>query len=335
MSTIRKSQKFFTSAAVGGKKPRAGRRRGTPPVVHPNELPPNIVYARTGYKDINALLTFVIIVSNGDIDKMTTKISRLTWFEEWFVFFELMHAKTLNSFTAAAAVFKIKNDIIANIFNEKLRQVLEARRSWPKYASLHEDNTLKSDKWKEKYKGKRVIFHDNTGIKISQPQDGFLQRLTYSSYYGGNVGKAGVHVQQCGWIGAYEIFPGAISDTDYLDQSLILDEQKVFQENDGGVPFYNILDRGYRSTQAAWRRGQFVLQPTFVKSDRKFNTEETIQSSRIAADRSGNERAVRLCKTCNFLRNAEKGFKMKEVNRLCDVWLAHSFQINFMYKSVM
>ena len=80
---------------------------------------------------------------------------------------------------------------------------------------------------------------------------------------------------------------------------------------------------------------QFVLQPTFVKSDRKFNTEETIQSSRIAAGRSGNERAVRLCKTCNFLRNAEKGFKMKEVNRLCDVWLAHSFQINFMYKSVM
>ena len=213
--------------------------------------------------------------------------------------------------------------------------MLEARQSWPKYATLEENDALKSDKWKDKYKGKRVIFHDNTGIKISQPQDGYLQRLTYSSYYGGNVGKAGVHIQQCGWIGAYDIFPGAISDTDYLDQSLILDEQQVYQEKNGGVPFYNILDRGDRSTQAAWRRGQFVLQPTFVKCDRTFNTEETIESSRIAADQSGNIRAVGLCKTCSFLRNAEKGFKLKKVNRLCDVWLAHSFQINFMYKSVM
>ena len=67
-----------------------------------------------------------------------------------------------------------------------------------------------------------------------------------------------MHIQQCGWIGAYEIYPGAISDTDYLDQSLILDEQQLYQEKDGGVPFHNILDRGYCSTQAAWRRGQFV-----------------------------------------------------------------------------
>ena len=30
---------------------------------------------------------------------------------------------------------------------------------------MEEDIALKSDKWKDKYKGKRVIFHDNTGIK--------------------------------------------------------------------------------------------------------------------------------------------------------------------------
>ena len=108
MSTIRMSQKIFTTAVVGGIKAREGRRSGTPPVVHSNELSPNIVYAGSGFKDVNALLTFVIIVSNGDIDKMTTKISRLTWFEEWFVFFELMHAKTLNSFMPVAAIFKIK-----------------------------------------------------------------------------------------------------------------------------------------------------------------------------------------------------------------------------------
>ena len=89
---------------------------------------------------------------------------------------------------------------------------------------------------------KRVVFHDNTGLMLQTPNDGFLQRLLYSSYYAGDCGKAGIHVHQCGWIGVYDIYPGSISDTDYFKLSGMFDIQKKFQEKDRGHKFVNIFD---------------------------------------------------------------------------------------------
>ena len=103
----------------------------------------------------------------------------------------------------------------------------------------------------------------------------------------------------------------------------------------GGVQIINVLDRGYRSTKAAWRNGQFVLQPTFARSDRKFLAKGTLQSASIASDRSGNERAVKICKSSSYLKNGIKACKQEDVDRMCDIWLAYSFQANFMYESVM
>ena len=58
-------------------------------------------------------------------------------------------------------------------------------------------------------------------------------------------------------------------------------------------PWINILDKGYRVVEAAWREGrQFVLQPTFAKADKKFTSDEKIRSSAVASDRGENERAV-------------------------------------------
>ena len=172
-------------------------------------------------------------------------------------------------------------------------------------------------------------------MHIKHPVDSLLQRITYSSYYGGNVLKAGVHVQPCGWMGCYEAFPGAISCTEYFEKCGCLEEQQIFQSTDGNIPFINILDRGYRSTQAAWKRGQFVLQPVFILSDKKFSTKDCLRAAEIAADRSGNERAVWRSKHCNYLKYGVNKLNSAEVNRLCDVWLCHGFQSNFMYKSNM
>ena len=44
----------------------------------------NEVRRRTGFKLLNHLLAFVIIVCNGNHDAMTYKASKLTWQEEWF-----------------------------------------------------------------------------------------------------------------------------------------------------------------------------------------------------------------------------------------------------------
>jgi hypothetical protein len=179
---------------------------------------------------------------------------------------------------------------------------------------------------------------DKTGIRLSKPSSALLQRLTFSSYYATNVGKGGVHQQYCGWMGTEELYTGFISDSDYFNNYEILERQQKFQENDkrGGalIKFLNILDRGYRSTRAAWRNGQqFVYQPTFAKSDRKFKANETIQAASAAADRSGNERAVRLAKSSAFIRRGTE--TQKSVVRICDAWLAYGFQVNFMFKSVV
>jgi hypothetical protein len=87
-----------------------------------------------------------------------------------------------------------------------------------------------------------------------------LQRITFSSYYGGNVAKGGVMLQPCGWIGVWDLWTGAVSDTDFLKKTRILDLQDAFVERDlingEKVPFTNILDRGY--TELCWRHGARV-----------------------------------------------------------------------------
>jgi hypothetical protein len=179
----------------------------------------------------------------------------------------------------------------------------------------------------------------NTGLGMLKPSSALLQSLTYSQYYAGNVAKGGIFVQLCGWMGTHDLYPGAMSDTKYFKETGILEQQKLFQELDGGViNFLNVLDRGYRVTRAAWKQNQFVLQPNFASSDRKFNTHETLRSGALAADRSGNERCVRLSKSSNLVKHGLQkagGTGPATIRRVSKSWLVHGFQVNFMYKSVM
>ena len=104
-----------------------------------------------------------------------------------------------------------------------------------------------------------------------------------------------------------ELWAGVASDTEYLNTSRLLDVQEEFAVKDrvNGVvvPFIVTLDKGYRSTIVAWRKGkQLVLQPDFAKSDRKFRGDETLSSAAIATDRGANERAVRLSKISGFIK---------------------------------
>ena len=101
-----------------------------------------------------------------------------------------------------------------------------------------------------------------------------------------------------------------------------------------GTPVTNMLDRGYRSVRAAMKAGkQKVLQPPFAPSDRKFNTHEIISMAGIASDRSGNERAVKICKSSSYLKRGLD--PAQDIDDFADTWLAWSFQTNFMYKRVL
>ena len=304
------------------------------PRVTPFSLCPFEVAARTGFVDAGLLLSFTLLVCNGDIDMMTKRVSELTWYEEWFQYYEYIWGRSITNRATSMAAFGIKNQkIVRRVIMSKLRMVLHARKMWPKYANMKEDEMLRDAKWNDKYKGKRMVFWDTTGIKLNTPSDALLQRLTYSAYYAGNVARGGIFVQLCGWLGTHELYPGAMPDSRYLNETGIFQEQAAFMAEDGGDAFINEVDRGFRSCLAAWKSGQFILQPNFMNSDGKFTTGEVLRSASIAADRSGNERAVRVTKMSAYVKRGTTAHN--DIERLADVWLAWSFQANFMFKSVM
>jgi hypothetical protein len=114
-----------------------------------------------------------------------------------------------------------------------------------------EDEMLRNPKWNDQYKGHRVVFWDNTNLDIKgKPSDAEIQAKTFSSYYNGNVAKGGVFLQLCGWQGAYELWMGAVSDTDYMNRSGLLNDQQDFTKKEHEklctdvIPFFNILDKG-------------------------------------------------------------------------------------------
>ena len=211
--------------------------------------------------------------------------------------------------------------------------------SWPKYCKHDKDTKMRKDAWNQKHNGTRVVMWDDTNVNFDfKPSDAYEQRVTYSSYYGGNCAKGGVFLQLGGWMGVQELWVGATSDSYYQQETNIFKEQEEFAKVDlidGKVlPFCNIVDKGYRINLPAWRAGrQMVIQPMFSRSDRKFTGKETILSGSVASDRSGNERAVNRAKLSNVLkRGLQKAGCPRRIN---DIWFAWSFQSNFMFKSVL
>lgn len=60
------------------------------PAYAPGSMSDESILDKTGFKDEEAMLSYILVVCNGDINEMikTTNSSRLTWFEEWLFFFD-------------------------------------------------------------------------------------------------------------------------------------------------------------------------------------------------------------------------------------------------------
>ena len=94
------------------------------------------------------------------------------------------------------------------------------------------------------------------------------------------------------------------------------------------------MDKGYRITELTYCEGdgQMTMQPDYAEADAKFNRNKAIISGTVATYRSGNEREVRLSKQCGLINRSMK--PRSSFVRIDNVWLAWSFQCNFMYKNV-
>jgi hypothetical protein len=298
------------------------------------------VHLQTGFPSLMTMLAYVSILCNGNIHIMSSSSSTLTWFEEWYVFFEVQYGRSNPRWADLADKYNLSEVTLRKVYDKKCNLALATRQLWPAYVSLLEDETYrKENKW-DAYLGKRIVMYDNTNIKMTQPSFAEAQHATYSLYYSGNVGKGAVYVQPCGWIGCNEIWSGGVSDTHYLQYSEVfpmlnnyLRTSPLETDVSRGTKFTIILDRGYRVTLEAMQMGgHFVLQPIFSPVDRQFTTIETDVSSMVASDRSGNERALRYQKISHKVKHGLQ--TNQSAVRLCDTWLTWGFQVNFMYRPV-
>lgn len=290
----------------------------------------------TGFESMLSLLYFITTVCDCDVDLMGETITSMTWLEEWHLYFEMVWGRSCLRWSDAKRKYGLSARQLKKVFRKKLALVKRARDSWPAYVSMEIDAKLRSEKWNERYGGKRVVMWDNTNVNMPKPRDARMQRQTYSAYYGGNVGKGAVALQLCGWMRTHDLWDGAVSDSEYFEKSGILEMQSEFaaESNNPEVQFTNILDKGYHAVLAAWRMGkQLILQPAYKKSERKFTSAEVLLSAAVAADRSGNERAVNVAKRCFILgKGMEPRHRLDEID---DIWKAWGFQANFMFAPVL
>ena len=133
-----------------------------PPVLTPTSLSLKEVKARTGFVDASCLIGFAVIVCDGDLLLLSKKISYLSWYEEWFIYFEYLYGRTVTSIYTTAILYNSNRKTIAKIISSKMALTIHCRNKWPTYATMKEDLCLRNDKWQNRYVGRRVVFHDNT-----------------------------------------------------------------------------------------------------------------------------------------------------------------------------
>ena len=326
-----------STGALDKSREKLTRTADLPPSVLPN-IKASEVKRRTGFENVSAMLAYIVVVTNGNFDLIRERRSSLTWFEEWFRYFEWCYGEVCRRQIDRESEWGIGTRQIRAVIDLKAAIEVGALQSWPRFASFSEDKALRdSAKW-NKYDNDRIILWDMTNVTMPQSSDAGVQRTTYSQYYSENCLKAGVGIQLCGWLLVWDLWGGGITDDQYNNKSGYLQEQETFAKTDlvdGKVmPFTNVKDRGYRTSFAAWKHGeQKVLQPPFAKSDKRFNGRQTIYAGSIARDRSGNERGVNVSKRSGmFQRGFQKTMSQKRFNY---AWLTWSFKANFMYKRVL
>ena len=113
--------------------------------------------------------------------------------------------------------------MIRRVLRQKSNTVLEARKRWPRFVTLYEVVTLMSSWWLNKQGAKKVILWDDTNINMPVARDEHLSQHTNSTSYAGNVAKGAVFLQLCSWMGTWELWAGAISETKYQTRSGVFD----------------------------------------------------------------------------------------------------------------
>ena len=127
------------------------------PVFSFHSLKNNEVKQRTGIKTKGMMMANVTVFCNGDLEKLTSTVSKLTWLEEWMVYFEVQWGKTHTRWSDISSTYGVSRQVVRNVVDDKCALINCCRESWPVFALYKEDESLRHPKWNGKYQGKRLI----------------------------------------------------------------------------------------------------------------------------------------------------------------------------------
>ena len=210
------------------------------PIADPSTISDAQVQLRTGFSSLFLMLAFLVVIYDGSLRDMAMTTTLLTWFEEWMMYFEWVWGRQSTTTKSLAKNYKTSKSTAERILEDKRWKVLDAMRRWPRFASFEEDWELRSERWWRKYrKDARVIFWDDTNIAAVSPSDADTNRSWFSYYYDATVAKGAVFLQLCGWMGCWELWAGAISNTDYQQSAGVFHFQELFVRN---CPRFSSID---------------------------------------------------------------------------------------------
>jgi len=86
------------------------------------------IFRRTGFKSREELLAMIVIICNGDVNKIRDNTTRtLTWFEEWMLIFEALWGRLFQRWEDLAADYRLTNHNESQVFDSKLKLLMSAR----------------------------------------------------------------------------------------------------------------------------------------------------------------------------------------------------------------
>ena len=127
------------------------------------------VKSRDGFRNENELLEHSLMLCNGDLDVLVSSNSKLTWFEEQFLFYEFGWGRTLprQIDISSEATCNVCVPMARKPFDKTLMKACNCRKSWPAFASHEEDAKCRNEKWNEKFAGKCVKIWDNMNVDFN------------------------------------------------------------------------------------------------------------------------------------------------------------------------
>lgn len=123
-----------------------GLDEGAKRVVSPTEDVPkwekltlNEVSRLIGFHDLKMLLSYVVVICDGNFDNMTCAIWSMMWLEECFLSLEFLWGHCIQRLTNYESTYICPTKTVWNVICTKLLQIIAARERWPIYASYSED----------------------------------------------------------------------------------------------------------------------------------------------------------------------------------------------------